>query len=56
MGILTNNWVEAVSIILVIAEFAVRLTPSEKDNSLFNKIKNLLDLILPNYAKGGKKH
>lgn len=56
MELLQTNWVEAVTILLVVAEFIVRLTPTEKDNSIFNKIKNLLDLILPNYAKGGKKH
>jgi len=40
-----------------LAEVAVRLTPSEKDNSIVNKIvavsTYLLDFMIPNRKKGG---
>ena len=45
--------------IFALAEAAVRLTPSEKDNSLVNKVvllgTYLLDFIIPNRSKNGKR-
>lgn len=45
--------------IFALAEAAVRLTPSEKDNSIVNKIvllgTYLLDFIIPNRSKNGKR-
>jgi len=45
--------------IFALAEAAVRLTPSEKDNSLVNKIvilgTYLLDFVIPNRSKNGKR-
>lgn len=34
--------------VLVIAEVVVRITPSEKDNSIVNKVKTVFDLLFPN--------
>lgn len=45
--------------VFALAEAAVRLTPSEKDNSIVNKVvllgTYLLDFIIPNRSKSGKR-
>tara|TARA_Y100000004_G_C8585769_1_gene274322 strand:- start:107 stop:331 length:225 start_codon:yes stop_codon:yes gene_type:complete len=45
--------------VFALAEAVVRLTPSEKDNSIVNKVVSvgtyLLDFIIPNRSKSGKK-
>mgnify|MGYP000110664597 CR=1 FL=1 len=38
------------------AELIVRLTPSEKDNSILNAVKGFIDKILPNLTKDGGIH
>jgi hypothetical protein len=57
-----ENFIDLKVIIMAVfalAEGVVRLTPSEKDNSIVNKIVSigtyLLDFILPNRSKRGKK-
>ena len=42
--------------VLAILEIVVRLTPSEKDNSILNKVLWLVDKLVPNKSKDGKKH
>lgn len=37
--------------LITLAEAITNLTPSEKDNSIVNKIKFYFDLIIPNRAK-----
>jgi hypothetical protein len=56
------NFIDLKVIILsvfALAEAVVRLTPSEKDNSIVNKVVSvgtyLLDFIIPNRSKRGKK-
>lgn len=53
------GWKELVLAIFAILEVGVRLTPSEKDNSIVNKIvmfgTYILDFIIPNRNKGGDK-
>jgi len=39
-----------------VAEVVVRLTPTEKDNSIYNKVKTIVDAILPNLKKDGGVH
>ena len=45
--------------VFALAEAVVRLTPSEKDYSIVNKVVSvgtyLLDFIIPNRSKRGKK-
>lgn len=41
---------------VALAEAIVRLTPTEKDNSVVQKIKDVLDFIVPNLATGGDRH
>jgi hypothetical protein len=50
------NWVAIVSSILGIFELAVRLTPTEKDNSIFSFIKKIIDFFLPNKNVAGGVH
>ena len=42
--------------IIGIAEIIVRLTPSEKDNSVLKKITDIIFIFIPNLKKGGGKH
>lgn len=45
--------------IFAVLEVAVRLTPSEKDNSIINKVIKFgtlaLDILIPNRGKDGKR-
>jgi len=55
MEIITSNLWEIIGVAMIVFELIVRLTPSEKDNSIYNMIKRILDTIIPNNkAKGGK--
>jgi len=51
------GWKELVLAFIVLAESIVRLTPSEKDNSIVNKISTIvsyvLNFIIPNKSKSG---
>ncbi len=47
-GFLLANWKSLLSLLLLFVEGILRLTPSEKDNSIFNIIKIILDAVLPN--------
>jgi len=56
MDIITENLWEIISVALVIFELVVRLTPSEKDNSIYNLIKRIVDTLIPNRKNTGGKH
>ena len=43
-------------LVIALLEIVVRLTPSEKDNSILNKVIWLCDKLIPNNAKKGGKH
>jgi|TARA_Y100000401_G_C8312173_1_gene220398 hypothetical protein len=45
------EWTEILIAILGIAEIIVRLTPTEKDNSILNKIMWVVDKLIPNKIK-----
>tara|TARA_R100001086_G_C11644200_1_gene205392 strand:- start:119 stop:262 length:144 start_codon:yes stop_codon:yes gene_type:complete len=45
------EWKEILIAILGIAEIIVRLTPTEKDNSILNKIMWVVDKLIPNKIK-----
>jgi hypothetical protein len=47
---------ELVMALILILEIVVNLTPSDKDNSLLLKIKNVISFLFPNRRKGGGKH
>ena len=47
---------EIIFLILGLLEVVVRLTPSEKDTSILNKVLWLVDKLVPNKSKDGKKH
>lgn len=56
LDVMGENWPIVLTAVLVFAEAIVKITPSEKDNSILNFIKKVLDFILPNLRKGGGKH
>jgi len=45
------KWTEILLAILAIAEIIVRLTPTEKDNSILNKIMWVVNKLIPNKIK-----
>jgi hypothetical protein len=53
--ILLENWGPLLLAFLGFIELIVRLTPSEKDNSILNMIIKFLNIIIPNLKKGGGK-
>jgi len=54
------DWKEILLILFALLEAVFRLTPSDNDNSLWNKISGVLrlvlDYIIPNRKKGGGRH
>lgn len=53
------DWKELALLVFATLEAVFRITPSEQDNSLWNKIsgflKYMLDFLIPNRRKGGGK-
>ena len=45
------EWKEILLAILAIAEIIVRLTPTEKDNSILNKIMWVVNKLIPDKIK-----
>lgn len=56
LGFLKMHWIALLSALLVFLEAIVRLTPTEKDNSVFNFLKYLFDKIFPNRSSNGGLH
>lgn len=55
MDILENlDWQVVLWSLVAILEVVVRLTPSEKDNSILNKVVWVLGKLVPNKKKDGK--
>jgi len=55
-GLLKTHWGVILSAFLVFIESIIRVTPSNKDNSIFSFIKFILDKIIPNARSGGGTH
>ena len=45
------DWTTLVWSLIAIVEVVVRLTPSEKDNSILNKVVWFIDKVIPNRTK-----
>ena len=45
------DWTTLIWSLIAIIEVVVRLTPSEKDNSLLNKVIWFIDKVIPNRKK-----
>lgn len=56
MEILKENWIEILFAFMAFLKVVVNLTPSEKDNKIFDWLDKLIDLFIPNIKKGGKIH
>jgi len=48
-----ENWVVLLAALLAFIEVIVRLTPTEKDNTIFAIVKRIIDLFIPNRKKSG---
>jgi|TARA_Y100001938_G_scaffold88033_1_gene120608 hypothetical protein len=46
-----ENWTEILLAVLGLAEVIVRLTPTEKDNSILNKVMWVVNKLIPNNIK-----
>ena len=46
-----ENWSEILLAVLGLAEIIVRLTPTEKDNSILNKVMWVVNKLIPNNIK-----
>ena len=55
MDFLKENWVALLFGLLAFAEVVTRLTPTTKDDTVLGWIKQILNVIIPNRAKGGGK-
>ena len=56
MDTLMNHYPEIILAVMGLAKVIVNLTPSEKDNKIFNWLDKLIDVFIPNLKKGGGKH
>lgn len=50
---LTDNWGALLLGLLGFLDLVVRLTPTEKDNSIVNFLLTVFNAIIPNFRKGG---
>ena len=51
-----EHWPELLAGLLAFAKIVVNLTPSEKDNKIFEWLDKAFDFFVPNLKKGGGKH
>jgi len=56
MDLIIENWPQILVGLMAFAKIIVNLTPSEKDNKIFEWLDKLVDAIVPNLKKGGGKH
>lgn len=52
-NILTDNWGVIVLGLLTFAETIVRLTPTQKDNTILKFLVSIFNAVVPNKKKGG---
>ena len=50
------SWQEIVLALVAVFEVVVRITPTDKDNTILGKILWLLNKIIPNNTKNGGTH
>ena len=51
-----NNWLELLIAVMALVKVITNLTPTDKDNNIFGWIDKLINIVVPNYNKKGKKH
>jgi hypothetical protein len=56
LELLKENYIPLLAGLIAFAEVIVRITPSEKDNSILKKITDILFFFIPNLKKGGGTH
>lgn len=53
---LKRNWQWTLGVLIILLEFIVRLTPTEKDNTILSRLLVFVGMIFPNKMKGGGTH
>ena len=56
MEFLLENWSVLLLALMAFIKIIVNLTPSEKDNKVFEWLDKLINAFIPNLKKGGGKH
>tara|TARA_R110002020_G_scaffold92169_5_gene223342 strand:+ start:12125 stop:12310 length:186 start_codon:yes stop_codon:yes gene_type:complete len=51
-----ENWLELLIAFMTFIKVIINLTPTEDDNKVFGWMDKIIDAIVPNYNKKGKKH
>ena len=51
-----SNFLELLIAVMALLKVVVNLTPTEKDNQVFTYIDKIINAIVPNRNKKGKKH
>lgn len=51
-----KNWLWLLGVFIPVLEVIVRLTPTEKDNTILSRLLSLLGRFIPNLRKGGGTH
>lgn len=52
----TKNWIALLTGLVALIEVIVRLTPTKKDDSIFNFLKKLFDFLIKNRRHDGGVH
>ena len=55
MDFIKDYWMPLLLGLIGLAEVVTRLTPTKKDDTVLNWVKQLLDVFVPNLKKGGGK-
>ncbi len=53
---ISENWLELLIGVMALVKVIVNLTPTDSDNKVFSYIDTIINAIVPNYNKKGKKH
>ena len=56
MDFILTNWLELLVAVMALAKVITNLTPTDKDNKVFGWIDKIINALVPNYNKKGKKH
>lgn len=55
-ALISANWTITLSVIAAAYEVVVRRVPTQKDWSIINKIKTIIDIFITNRKKEGGQH
>ena len=56
INFIIENWLELLIGLMAFIKVITNLTPTDKDNQVFNWIDKFINVIVPNYNKKGGRH